>query len=65
VHHSVRYPEDEAILAEDIGRMVAQPRDFALIQSRLGLEHAHIERAYERIVRACEIAGTPLATASA
>lgn len=65
VHHSIRYPEDEARLAADIERMVAEPRDFALIQSRLGVAHAHIERAYERIVAAYGSPVTTFSTAAA
>ena len=65
VHHSIRYPEGEARLAADLERMVAQPRDFALIQSRLGVAQADIERAYERFVAAWETPVTGLTIAVA
>jgi hypothetical protein len=46
LHHSIRFPEDRAHLAAEIERMRQQPKDFALIQSRLQLNWEEIANAF-------------------
>jgi hypothetical protein len=52
IHHSFRYEEDRAELATAIQRMRAQPKDFALIQSRLKVSFDQIAAALEAVLAA-------------
>ena len=56
LHHSIRFPEDCAHLNAEIERMRQQPKDFALIQSRLGLHCDQIADAFERVEEAHRMA---------
>jgi hypothetical protein len=59
LHHSIRFPEDRAHLTAEIERMSHQPKDFALIQSRLGLHGDQIAQAFERVEEAHRLASVP------
>lgn len=52
LHHSIRFPEDRAHLRAEIERMRQSPKDFALIQSSLKLEHDEIADAFRRVEEA-------------
>jgi hypothetical protein len=52
LHHSIRFPEDRANLAAEIERMRQQPKDFALIQSRLKLNWEEIANAFAGVEEA-------------
>lgn len=52
LHHSVRFPEDRARLAEEIAQMRLRPKDFALIQSSLRIEFDQIAEAFTRVAEA-------------
>ena len=52
LHHSIRFPEDRAHLAAEIEQMRKQPKDFALIQSRLQLNWEEIASAFAGIEEA-------------
>jgi hypothetical protein len=52
LHHSIRFPEDRVHLDAEIERMRQQPKDFALIQSRLGLNWDQIANAFARVEEA-------------
>lgn len=49
LHHSVRFPEDRARFAEEMERMLTQPKQFALIQSTLRIDSAHIASVFRRL----------------
>jgi Family of unknown function (DUF6492) len=51
VHHSVRFPEDRARFAAEMEHMLAQPKQFALIQSSIGIDSAQIASAFHRLVK--------------
>ncbi len=51
LHHSVRFPEDRERFAQEMEHMLAQPKQFALIQSTLGIESAQIAEAFRKLVR--------------
>jgi hypothetical protein len=59
LHHSIRFPEDCVRLDAEIERMSAQPKDFALIQSRLGLNWDQIAHAFARVEEAHRAASLP------
>ena len=61
LHHSIRFPEDRAHLDAEIERMRQQPKEFALIQSSLGLDIDRIAAAFARVEEAHR--GTPAARA--
>ena len=61
LHHSIRFPEDRVRLDAEIEEMRHQPKDFALIQSRLGLEWEQIANAYARVEEAHLAASVPAA----
>jgi hypothetical protein len=61
VHHSIRFPEDRAHLDAEIERMRQQPKEFALIQSSLGLDIDRIAAAFARVEEAHR--GTPAGSA--
>jgi Family of unknown function (DUF6492) len=52
LHHSIRFPEDRAHLAAEIERMREKPKDFALIQSTLGLKGEQLANAFDRVAEA-------------
>lgn len=52
LHHSVRFPEDSAHFDAEIELMRKQPKDFALIQSSLGLDIERIAAAFARVEEA-------------
>jgi hypothetical protein len=52
LHHSIRFPEDRIRLDAEIELMRQQPKDFALIQSRLGLNWDQIASAFARVEEA-------------
>ena len=52
LHHSIRFPEDRAHLAAEIEQMRKQPKDFALIQSRLQLNWEEIANAFAGVEEA-------------
>jgi hypothetical protein len=56
LHHSIRFPEDRAHLAAEIEQMRKQPKDFALIQSRLQLNWEEIANAFAGVEEAHRIA---------
>jgi hypothetical protein len=71
IHHSFRYEEDRPKLATAVQRMRSQPRDFALMQSRLKLSFDEVGAAFEAVVAAppgstltSESAGGPRAGAA-
>jgi hypothetical protein len=59
LHHSIRFPEDRVRLDAEIEQMSAQPKDFALIQSRLGLNWDQIANAFARVEEAHRAASLP------
>lgn len=59
VHHSVRFPEDRAHLAQELERMRTQPKYFALIQSRLGIDFGHIASAFDTVAEAHRLSPQP------
>jgi hypothetical protein len=59
LHHSIRFPEDRAHLTAEIERMRLEPKDFVLIQSRLGLHGDQIANAFERVEEAHRTALVP------
>ena len=52
LHHSIRFPEDRAHLDAEIELMRQQPKEFALIQSSLGLDIDRIAAAFARVEEA-------------
>jgi Family of unknown function (DUF6492) len=52
LHHSIRFPEDRARLAEEIEQMRIEPKQFALIQSTLKLPFAQIGNVFDRVAEA-------------
>jgi Family of unknown function (DUF6492) len=52
LHHSIRFPEDRAHLDAEIERMRERPKEFALIQSSLGLDTDRIAAAFARLEEA-------------
>ncbi len=52
LHHSIRFPEDRARLAEEIEEMRIRPKDFVLIQSSLGLPFDQVSRAFTLVADA-------------
>ena len=53
LHHSIRFPEDRAHLDAEIERDTRQqPKEFALIQSSLGLDIDRIAAAFARVEEA-------------
>jgi hypothetical protein len=52
LHHSIRFPEDRARLAEEVERMQIEPKHFALIQSTLKLPFPQIANVFDRVVEA-------------
>jgi hypothetical protein len=59
LHHSVRFPEDRAHLAEELERMRIQPKNFALIQSSLGIHFDHIASAFDHVAEAHRLSLLP------
>ena len=58
LHHSIRFPEDSAHLDAEIELMRQQPKEFALIQSSLGLDIDRIAAAFARVEKAHRGAAT-------
>ncbi|HVW67355.1 MAG TPA: DUF6492 family protein [Steroidobacteraceae bacterium] len=56
LHHSIRFPEDRAHLGAEIERMRLEPKDFALIQSTLGVRCEQIANAFETVEEAHRLA---------
>jgi Family of unknown function (DUF6492) len=52
VHHSVRYEHDRENLGAVLAEMLAQPKDFALLQSRLKLNLRQIGTAFDAVLAA-------------
>jgi hypothetical protein len=52
LHHSIRFPEDRARLAEEIEQMRVAPKHFALIQSTIKLPPAQVASVFERVAAA-------------
>jgi Family of unknown function (DUF6492) len=52
VHHSVRYKKDRENLGTVLAEMLAQPKDFALLQSRLKLNLRQIATAFDVVLAA-------------
>ena len=52
LHHSIRFPEDRARLAEEIEQMRIRPKDFVLIQSSLGLHFDQVAKAFDLVAEA-------------
>lgn len=52
LHHSIRFPEDRARLAEEVERMQIEPKHFALIQSTLKLPFPQVANVFDRVVEA-------------
>lgn len=50
IHHSFRYEEDRPKFASVIQSMRAEPKDFALMQSRLKLSSAQVAAAFEAVL---------------
>jgi hypothetical protein len=51
LHHSIRFMEDRARFSEEVERMWAQPKPFALVQSCLGIEVEQIAAALDQVAR--------------
>ncbi|HEY6926950.1 MAG TPA: DUF6492 family protein [Steroidobacteraceae bacterium] len=49
LHHSVRFPEDRARFLTEMQNMLTQPKQFALIQSTLGIDPGQIAEAFHRL----------------
>jgi hypothetical protein len=54
LHHSIRFWEDRARFHEEVERMWAQPKPFALVQSCLGVEVKQIAAAFERVAQCAQ-----------
>lgn len=52
LHHSIRFPEDRARLAEEIEHTQTEPKQFALIQSTLKIPFNRISNVLDLIVEA-------------
>ena len=52
LNHSIRFPEDRKNFAAIVECMLHQTKQFALVQSRLGIEAVEVERAFEQLTRA-------------
>lgn len=52
LHHSIRFPEDRARLAEEIEHMRIDPKHFALIQSTLELPFSRITTVFDCVAAA-------------
>jgi hypothetical protein len=59
LHHSISFPEDRVRLDEEIEQMRQQRKDFALIESRPGLNWEQIANAFARVEEAHRAATTP------
>ncbi len=51
LHHSVRFPEDRTRFAEEMERMLSQPKQFALVQSTLRIDPAQIASFFHRLLK--------------
>lgn len=51
LHHSIRFPEDRVRFAEEIEQMANLPKQFALIQSTVGIDAVEVAKAFERITK--------------
>ena len=63
LNHSIRFPEDRNRFVSIVECMLHQTKQFALVQSRLGIEAVEVERAFDRLARALP-APVPLARAT-
>jgi hypothetical protein len=52
LNHSIRFPEDRNRFASIVDCMLHQSKQFALVQSRLGIEAVEVERAFDQLTRA-------------
>jgi hypothetical protein len=52
LNHSIRFPEDRSRFASIVECMLHQTKQFALVQSRLGIEAVEVERAFDQLARA-------------
>lgn len=52
LNHSIRFPEDRFKFASIVEWMLHQTKQFALVQSTLGIEAVEVERAFDQLVRA-------------
>jgi len=52
LNHSIRFPEDRDRFASIVECMLHQTKQFALVQSRRGIEAAEVERAFDQLTRA-------------
>jgi hypothetical protein len=52
LNHSIRFPEDLNKFVSLVDCMLGQTKPFALVQSRLGIEAAEVERAFDQLARA-------------
>jgi hypothetical protein len=52
LNHSIRFPEDRNRFVSIVECMLHQTKQFALVQSRLGIEAVEVERAFDRLARA-------------
>jgi hypothetical protein len=52
LNHSIRFPEDRKKFASIVECMLHQTKQFALVQSRLGIEAVEVERAFDQLTRA-------------
>jgi hypothetical protein len=52
LHHSIRFPEDSARLAEEIEQMRVRPKDFVLIQSTLRIDFDQIAKVFDHAAEA-------------
>jgi hypothetical protein len=50
LHHSVRFPEDLVHFEQEMRHMLAQPKQFALIQSTVGIDPARIASVFRALV---------------
>ena len=50
LHHSVRFPEDLVRFEQEMRLMLAQPKQFALIQSTVGIDPARIATVFRVLV---------------
>jgi Family of unknown function (DUF6492) len=57
LNHSIRFPEDRSKFASIVECMLNQTKQFALVQSTLGIEAGEVERAFDQLARALPLIG--------
>jgi hypothetical protein len=57
LNHSIRFPEDRNKFASLVECMLHQTKQFALVQSTLGIEAVEVERAFDQLAQALPLTG--------